>query len=148
MDGFFKINCYPIIFLLSLFSLQSPFLLSWFSLRHGFLYEIWFLHVFSSLLINSPANSTFCLCGTIFNAIETSWVGGLGLPSCLWLAHTKPGGHHASTENEDSAGCSSPHDDDNDNTSTSAQRMQMWWLVYLSLVFKKKKFICRFQQAN
>ena len=79
MDGFFKINCYPIIFLLSLFSLQSPLLLSWFSRRHGFLYETRFLHIFSSLLINSPANSIFCLCGTIFNAMETSWVGGLGL---------------------------------------------------------------------
>ena len=82
MDGFFKINCYPIIFLLSLFSLQSPLFLSWFSRRHGFLHETWFLHVFSSLLINSPANSAFCLCGTIFNAMETSWVGGLDCPYC------------------------------------------------------------------
>ena len=80
MDSFFKINYYPIIYLLSLFSLQSPLLLSWFSHKHGFLHETWFLHVFSSLLINSPANSAFCLCGTIFNAMETSWVGGLGLP--------------------------------------------------------------------
>ena len=59
MDNFFKINYYPIIYLLSLFSLQSPLLLSWFSRKHGFLHETWFLHVFSSLLINSPANSAF-----------------------------------------------------------------------------------------
>ena len=79
MDDFFEIKCYPIIFLLSLFSLQSHLLLFWFSRRLGFFHEIWILHVFSSLLINSPVNSAFCLCGTIFNAMETSWVGGLGL---------------------------------------------------------------------
>ena len=136
-------------YLFSLFSLSNHiFFCFGFSVRHDFLYETWFFYFFYFFLINSVATSAFCLHSNVFNAIETSWVGGLGLPSWLWLAHTKPGGHHASTENEDSAGCSSPHDDDNDNTSTSAQRMQMWWLVYLSLVFKKKKFICRFQQAN
>jgi len=73
IDSFFKRNCYLIVSLLFLFSLQSYLILSWFSYRPDFMHETLFLHLFSFFLINSLATSSFyCLHNNVFYAMKTS----------------------------------------------------------------------------
>ena len=59
--------------------ISSPSFCLGFHVDIVFLHETRFLRIFSSFLVNSSATSAFCLHNNIFNTMETSWVGGLGL---------------------------------------------------------------------